>query len=53
MAKSTAKKKKAETVQWWWQLRVELLEVSPRVWRRLVVPGDIKLPARHRVLQGV
>jgi hypothetical protein len=52
MAKSTDKKKKVETVQWWWQLRVELLEVTPRVWRRLVVPGDIKLPALHRVLQA-
>jgi hypothetical protein len=52
MAKSTTKKKKAETVQWWWQLRVELLEVAPRVWRRLVVPEDIKLPALHRVLQA-
>lgn len=52
MTKSTAKKKKAETVQWWWQLRVELLEVSPRVWRRLVVPENIQLPALHPVLQA-
>ena len=51
MAKSTSKKKKAEAVQWWWQLRVELLEVTPRVWRRLVVPENIKLPALHRALQ--
>jgi hypothetical protein len=26
------------------QLKIELLEVTPVVWRRLVVPGTIKLP---------
>ena len=35
-----------------WQLRIELLDVSPRVWRRLLVPSSIKLPALHRVFQA-
>jgi hypothetical protein len=35
-----------------WQLRVELLEVTPKVWRRLLLPSTIRLPALHRVLQA-
>ena len=35
-----------------WQLRIELLDVSPRVWRRLLVPSNIKLPALHQVFQA-
>lgn len=35
-----------------WQLRIELLDVSPRVWRRLLVPSNIKLPPLHRVFQA-
>ena len=35
-----------------WQLRIELLDVSPRVWRRLLVPSNIKLPALHLVFQA-
>lgn len=35
-----------------WQLRIELLDVSLRVWRRLLVPSNIKLPALHRVFQA-
>jgi hypothetical protein len=38
--------------QWWWQLRIELLGVTPVVWRRLIVPADIPLPALHRALQA-
>lgn len=34
-----------------WQLRIELLEVTPTVWRRLLIPHDIRLPKLHRVLQ--
>lgn len=34
-----------------WQLRVELLDVVPTVWRRLIVPCDILLPQLHTVLQ--
>jgi hypothetical protein len=35
-----------------WQLRIELLEIKPCVWRRLLVPSNIKLPALHRVFQA-
>lgn len=35
-----------------WQLRVELLDVTPIVWRRLLVPATITLPKLHRVLQA-
>jgi hypothetical protein len=36
---------------WSWQLRIELLGVSPTVWRRITVPEVIKLPKLHRVFQ--
>jgi hypothetical protein len=36
-----------------WQLRIELLEVTPTIWRRLLIPSDIRLPKLHRVLQTV
>ena len=32
-------------------MRIELLEVEPTVWRRILVPETITLPALHRVLQ--
>ena len=35
------------------QLRIELREVLPTVWRRFLVPGAITLPALHRVIQEV
>jgi hypothetical protein len=35
----------------WWQVRIELLDVSPKVWRRLIIPEDIKLPKLDRILQ--
>src|SRR3989337_388515 len=35
-----------------WQLRVELLDVSPRVWRRLLVPETITLPKLDRAIQA-
>ena len=35
-----------------WQLRIELLDVTPRVWRRIVVPAQITLPRLDRVLQA-
>ena len=31
-------------------LRVELLHIKPAIWRRIVVPGSIKLPKLHAVL---
>lgn len=34
-----------------WQLRIELLDVKPFVWRRLLVPASITLPKLHRVFQ--
>jgi hypothetical protein len=36
---------------WSWQLRIELLGVSPTVWRRVTVREIIKLPKLHRVFQ--
>ncbi len=35
----------------WLQLKVTLRHVAPAVWRRVVVPADLKLPALHTVLQ--
>jgi len=35
------------------QLRIELREVLPPVWRRFLVPGSITLPGLHRVIQEV
>ena len=33
-----------------YQLRVELLDYKPAIWRRILVPGAIKLPALHLTL---
>ncbi len=35
------------------QLRIELRELLPPVWRRFLVPGSITLPGLHRVIQEV
>lgn len=35
------------------QLRIELREVLPQVWRRFLVPGSIALSGLHRVIQEV
>ena len=32
-------------------LKISLLEISPPIWRRLVVPSNITLPPLHKVLQ--
>jgi hypothetical protein len=40
-------------VQYGWQLRVELLEVTPTVWRRLLIPPTIRLPKLHLAFQAV
>jgi hypothetical protein len=37
---------------WSWQLKIELLDVKPSVWRRLLVPETIMLPTLHEVLQA-
>lgn len=34
-----------------WQLKVELLDVRPTVWRRLIVPERITLPKLHQAFQ--
>ena len=36
-----------------YQIKVTLRHVSPPVWRRIEVPGDIKLGTLHRILQAV
>jgi hypothetical protein len=35
------------------QLRIELREILPPIWRRFQVPGAIALPGLHRVIQEV
>lgn len=34
-----------------YRLRVELLEIKPLIWRRLLVPAEVKLPKLHQCLQ--
>ena len=50
MAKSAAAEPRKAS--WSWQLKIELLDVSPSVWRRLLVPETIMLPTLHEVLQA-
>jgi Plasmid pRiA4b ORF-3-like protein len=40
------------SASWSWQLKIELLDVNPVVWRRLVVPPTVKLPNLHQVFQA-
>ena len=49
MAKKSTKKKAAEI----FELEIWLLDIEPRIWRRFAVPGNIKLPELHGVIQGV
>jgi hypothetical protein len=49
MAKRTAPLKQQPS--WSWQLKIELLDVTPVFWRRLVVPSTIKLPKLHQFFQ--
>jgi hypothetical protein len=37
---------------WSWQLKIELLDVTPTVWRRLIVPSTIELAELHHVFQA-
>ncbi|WP_316157792.1 plasmid pRiA4b ORF-3 family protein [Cupriavidus sp. BIC8F] len=34
-------------------LRIELLDVTPLVWRRFVVPAHVQLPKLHKIIQTV
>ena len=34
------------------QLRISLMEVTPTIWRRLLVPGEIKLSRLHTIFQA-
>ena len=43
--------RRARKLDWVWQLRIELLDVQPLVWRRLLVSADITLPKLDRVIQ--
>src|SRR6266478_1396537 len=36
-----------------YELHVELEDIEPRIWRRILVPGSIKLPGLHDLLQLV
>ena len=38
---------------WIYQLHVELEDVVPPVWRQIIVPGTMKLPDLHNLLQLV
>ena len=44
------KRVRPTTDRYVWQIRVELLDIVPHVWRRLIIPYDITLPNLHRVL---
>ena len=46
------KKSTATPLVPWWQVRIELLEVTPRVWRRVLLPEDLTLPKLHYVFQA-
>ncbi len=34
------------------ELRVTLLDLEPTIWRRLQVPGDVRLSRLHAILQA-
>jgi hypothetical protein len=36
-----------------YQLKVTLREIEPQIWRRILVPGNVKLSALHHILQLV
>ena len=48
-----ARKKKADEKSYalWWQVRIELLDVTPRVWRRVLIPEDLTLPRLNYIIQ--
>jgi hypothetical protein len=50
MAKRATPRKKVSSA-WSWQLKIQLLDVTPVLWRRLIVPSAIKLSDLHQVFQ--
>jgi hypothetical protein len=42
-----------EMIERFYQLRIQLLEIEPPIWRRFVVPADITLDRLHDVIQIV
>jgi hypothetical protein len=44
-----ARRKPSKTA---FQLRISLMEVTPTIWRRLLVPGEIKLSRLHTIFQA-
>ena len=46
-----ARRSQAAALPFTWQLRVDLLDVTPTVWRRLLVPPTLTLPKLHHALQ--
>ncbi|MGC9372903.1 MAG: plasmid pRiA4b ORF-3 family protein [Thermovirgaceae bacterium] len=43
----------SEMIERFYQLRIQLLEIEPQIWRRFVVPADITLDRLHDVIQIV
>jgi Plasmid pRiA4b ORF-3-like protein len=39
-------------ISWSWQLKIQLLDVIPTVWRRLILPETITLPKLNQVFQA-
>jgi Plasmid pRiA4b ORF-3-like protein len=48
-----AARKRASVTLKLYELHVELEDIEPRIWRRILVPGSIKLPQLHDLLQLV
>ena len=39
-------------IEQWWQIRIELLGVEARVWRRVFIPSAVTLPKLDRVVRA-
>ncbi|HUU13151.1 MAG TPA: plasmid pRiA4b ORF-3 family protein [Terriglobia bacterium] len=48
---ATKKKKKPRRPKTVYQVKVELMESGPPIWRRLLVPGEATLASFHEILQ--
>ena len=48
---TTSRRPSVNSPRFSWQLKVELLDVRPTVWRRLIVPERIALPKLHQAFQ--